>query len=156
MQQHTKIDDLAPTLGQKPALLTADWVSSTSPLVLFRLPAGFPSPAADYIESTLDLNDYLIRHKAASFLFSVQGYSMRDAGIMDGDKVVVDRAVEPQHNHIVVAVVDGHYTIKRLYRRRGCVELRPDNPEFKPICFAGDRQLEIWGVVTGVVRRYGS
>ena len=79
---------------------------------------------------------------------------MQGAGIVDGDKVVVDRSLEPQHNQIVIAVVDGEYTIKRLYFRNGLVELRSENPAFKPICFTAESQLEIWGVVVGVVRRY--
>ncbi len=131
-------------------------LAPTSPqlrLVLHRVQAGFPSPAMDYIEEGLDLNDYLVRHRAASFLFTVQGYSMQGAGIVDGDKVVVDRSIDPQHNHIVIAVVDGEYTIKRLYWRGSRIELRPENPAFQPICFADGKQLEIWGVVVGVVRR---
>ncbi len=126
----------------------------TSPLFLCSIPAGFPSPATDHMEEGLDLNEYLVRHKVASFLFRVQGHSMQNAGIVDGDKVVVDRSIEPQHNQIVIAVVDGEYTIKRLYRRSGSVELRSENAAFKPILFKADSQLEIWGVVVGVVRRY--
>jgi DNA polymerase V len=120
-----------------------------------RLSAGFPSPATDYLQETLDLNDYLIRHKAASFLFQVKGASMRDAGILDGDKVVVDRAATPQHGQIVVAVLEGEFTIKRLYWRHGQVELRPENPAFRPILVNQEAQFEIWGVVVGLVRRYG-
>ena len=142
------------TLEQSPVALTLDPPPSTSPLFLCSIPAGFPSPATDYIEDGLDLNEYLVRHKAASFMFKVQGHSMRDAGIVDGDKVVVDCSVEPQHNQIVIAVVNGDYTIKRLYRKNGRVELRAENPAFKSICFTDGSQLEIWGVVVGVVRRY--
>ena len=126
----------------------------TTPLFVHKISAGFPSPATDYIEAGLDLNKYLVQHQAASFLFNVQGDSMRDAGIVSGDKVVVDRSVEAQHRHIVIAVVDSEYTIKRLYRRNGRVELRPENPAYAPIVMAADTQLEIWGVVVGVVRRY--
>ncbi|MBD3892775.1 translesion error-prone DNA polymerase V autoproteolytic subunit [Hydrogenophaga sp.] len=122
-------------------------------LILHRVQAGFPSPAADHIEEGLDLNHYLVRHRAASFLFTVQGDSMQGAAIVDGDKVVVDRSIEPRHNHIVIAVLDGEYTIKRLYRHAGRVELRPENPAFEPIRLADDSQLEVWGVVVGVVRR---
>ena len=80
--------------------------------------------------------------------------NFRHLPVMDGDKVVVDRSLEPQHNQIVIAVVDGEYTIKRLYRTRACVELRAENPDYQPIVIAADSQLEIWGVVVGVVRRY--
>ena len=142
------------TLDQSLVALRLAPLASCSPLFLCPIPAGFPSPATDYIEDGLDLNEYLVRHKAASFMFRVKGHSMQGAGIVDGDKVVVDRSLEPQHNQIVIAVVEGEYTIKRLYHRDGHVELRSENPAFKPICFTSDSQLEIWGVVVGVVRRY--
>lgn len=124
------------------------------PLAAHRVPAGFPSPATDYLEDGLDLNAYLVQHPAATFLFSVQGHSMQGAGILDGDKVVVDRAVDARHGHIVVATVDGEFTLKRLYQRHNRVELHPDNPAFPPILFTGGTQLQVWGVVVGVVRRY--
>ena len=124
------------------------------PLAAHRVPAGFPSPATDYLEDGLDLNAYLVQHPAATFLFSVQGHSMQGAGILDGDKVVVDRAVDARHGHIVVATVDGEFPLKRLYQRHNRVELHPENPAFPPIQFTGSTQLQIWGVVVGVVRRY--
>ena len=124
------------------------------PLAAHRVPAGFPSPATDYLEDGLDLNAYLVQHPAATFLFSVQGHSMQGAGILDGDKVVVDRAVDARHGHIVVATVDGEFTLKRLYQRHNRVELHPENSAFPPIQFTGSTQLQIWGVVVGVVRRY--
>ena len=142
------------TLNQKPISLDANLALSTSPLSICKVQAGFPSPASDYTEDALDLNQYLIKHKAASFMFSVEGQSMRDAGIVDGDKVVVDRSIEAKHNHIVIAVVEGDYTIKRLYKRRERIELRAENPAFQPIVFTEFSKLEIWGVVVGVVRRY--
>ena len=124
------------------------------PLAAHRVPAGFPSPATDYVEDGLDLNGYLVQHPAATFLFSVQGHSMQGAGILEGDKVVVDRSVQARHGHIVVAVVDGEFTLKRLYQRHSRLELHPDNPDFPPIRLTGGCQLEIWGVVVGLVRKY--
>lgn len=124
------------------------------PLAAHRVPAGFPSPATDYAEDGLDLNGYLVQHPAATFLFSVQGHSMQGAGILDGDKVVVDRSVPARHGHIVIAVVDGEFTLKRLYQRHNRLELHPDNPDFQPIRLTPGKQLEIWGVVVGTVRRY--
>ena len=124
------------------------------PLAAHRVPAGFPSPATDYAEDGLDLNGYLVQHPAATFLFSVQGHSMQGAGILDGDKVVVDRSVQARHGHIVIAVVDGEFTLKRLYQRHNRLELHPDNPDFQPIRLTPGKQLEIWGVVVGAVRRY--
>jgi DNA polymerase V len=143
-----------PTLDQAVVALSQNPPSFTQPLFLSPVQAGFPSPATDYIEDGLDLNAYLVQHTAASFLFHVKGQSMQGAGIVDGDKVVVDRSVEAQHGSIVIAVVDGDYTIKRLFRRGARIELRAENAAFKPICFNPDSQLEIWGVVVGVVRRY--
>ena len=124
------------------------------PLAAHRVPAGFPSPATDYLEDGLDLNAYLVQHPAATFLFSVQGHSMQGAGILDGDKVVVDRAVDARHGHIVVATVDGEVTLKRLDQRHNSVELHPEHPALPPMQFTGSSQLQIWGVVVGVVRRY--
>ncbi len=99
------------------------------------------------------MNDYLVRNRDASFLFTVRGESMVGAGIVDGDKVVVDRSIEPRHSHIVIAAVDGEFTIKRLFKRGPRVELRAENPAFAPIRFGDGSQLEVWGVVVGVVRR---
>lgn len=119
-----------------------------------RISAGFPSPAADYAENGLDINEYLIQHKASTFIFTVVGDSMKNAGILDGDKVVVDRSIEPRHRHIVIAVVNQEYTIKRLYKRAGVIELRPENTDYQPIRFTGLDELQIWGVVTGALRRF--
>ncbi|MGZ9712611.1 LexA family protein [Glaciimonas sp. GNP009] len=124
------------------------------PLFLIKIPAGFPSPAADYVEEGLDLNTYLVKHKAASFYFTVEGDSMTGAGILAGDRVLVDRSIEPKHGHIVVAVISNEFTLKRLYRRRGVVELRPENPAYKVIVVSDDDDLQIWGVVAGVVRKF--
>lgn len=142
------------TLVQTPEVLIPAPELYCTLVFVHKVSAGFPSPATDYVEEGLDLNKYLIQHQAASFLFNVQGDSMRDAGIVSGDKVVVDRSIEPQHRHIVIAVVDTEYTIKRLYRHNGRIELRPENPEYAPIVMRTGSQLEIWGVVVGVVRRY--
>ena len=119
-----------------------------------RIAAGFPSPASDYLEPGLDLNEYLVLNKAASFKFTVTGDSMAGAGIMDGDKVVVDRSVSPVHGKIVIAVVNSEYTLKRLFHFNGCLELRAENAAYRPIKMEEGSELEIWGVVVGVVRKY--
>lgn len=124
------------------------------PLFLQRVPAGFPSPAAEYEESGLDLNEYMVRNRAATFYFRVQGDSMTGARIFDGDLLVVDRSIEPRHGHVVLAVIDNEYTVKRLYRRGGAIELRPDNPAFRPIRLRDGEELQVWGVVTGVLCRF--
>lgn len=144
------------TLNQEPQALARELVVSELKLLSHRISAGFPSPAGDYAEDGLDLNNYLVQNKPATFMFTVRGESMIGAGICDSDKVVVDRALKAKHNDIVVAVVDGEYTIKRLYKYRGRIELRPENPNYQPITFAEGNELQIWGVVVGVVRRYAS
>lgn len=123
------------------------------PLFLSRVPAGFPSPAEDYVEGSLDLNEHLIKHKEATFFVRVQGESMIGAGIQNGDLLVVDRALEAVDKNIVIAVVDGELTLKRLSKRNGQVRLLPENPCFHPIEFNDDQVLEIWGVVTSVIHR---
>lgn len=144
------------SLNQEPQALAGDLASYELKLLSHRISAGFPSPAGDYVEDGLDLNNYLVQNKPATFMFTVRGESMIVAGIHDGDKVVVDRALKAKHNDIVVAVVDGEYTIKRLYKYRGRIELRPENPDYQPITLTEGNELQIWGVVTGVVRKYTS
>lgn len=126
---------------------------ATRPLFCQKIPAGFPSPAADYTEKGLDLNTFMVQHKEASFFFKVVGMSLSGVGILDGDIVLVDRSVTAAHGHYVLAVIDGEYTLKRLYRQHGVVELHPENPAFKPIRLVEGNELQVWGVVTGVVRK---
>jgi len=118
------------------------------------LPAGFPSPAAEYIEQPLDLHEYLIRNATATFYFRVSGNSMTGARIFDGDMLIVDRSIPPQHGHIVVASVNGEFTVKRLYRRAGIVELRPENPAFTTIQFSDGEEMQVWGVVIGTFCKF--
>jgi DNA polymerase V len=141
------------TVLQQPEPVSVDPVPWPTRVIRQRIPAGFPSPAAEYAESSLDLNDYLITHKAATFLFTVVGNSMAKAGILDGDKVVVDRSIAPRHGHIVIAMLNAEYTIKRLYMRGGIIELRPENSDYQPIQLSGEDELQIWGVVTGSIRK---
>ena len=143
-------------LAQKP-LSALSWPRpSQVKLVVHKLSAGFPSPAADYAEDELDLNEYLIRNKPATFLFTVKGDSMIEAGILSADKVVVDRSLIAQHRGIVVAVVGGDYTLKFFHRQAGVIQLHSANPRYPPLCFSQDDELQLWGVVVGVVRRLKS
>ena len=144
------------TLSQSPKALAGYFAAYELKLLSHRISAGFPSPAADYAEDGLDLNHYLVQNKPATFMFTVQGDSMLGAGICDGDKVVVDKALKAKHQDIVVAVVDGEYTIKRLYQLRGRIELQPENPSYQPMTFSEGSELQIWGVVVGVVRKYSN
>lgn len=152
----SQLSPLKTTLSQAPEALAGHFAAYELKLFSHRISAGFPSPAADYAEDGLDLNQYLVENKPATFMFTVKGDSMLGAGICDGDKVVVDKALKPKHKDIVVAVVDGEYTIKRLYQSRGRIELQPENPSYQPITFSEGNELQIWGVVVGVVRKYST
>ncbi len=123
------------------------------PLHSHSVSAGFPSPADDYVEDHLDLNELLISNKPATFFLRVKGDSMLNAGIHDGDIIVVDRSLRPAHRSIVVAVVDGELTVKRLHLRNGAAELHAENPQYAPICLGSGQELMIWGVVTSAVHQ---
>ena len=126
------------------------------PLPLFgaRIPAGFPSPADDDLEGTIDLNEQLIRHPAATFFLRVQGDSMTGAGIRDGDLLVVDRSREAKSGSIVVAAVDGELTLKRLKIAGERVWLVPEHPDYAPLEIQGEMGLVVWGVVAHVVHSF--
>jgi DNA polymerase V len=117
-------------------------------LYSFRIPAGFPSPAEDFKENNLDLNDYLIRNKSATFLIKVTGTSMEGAGIFDEDILVVDRAAEVSDGRIILGVLNGEFTVKRLKMKGDQVVLLPENNNFNPIVITHDTDFKIWGVVT--------
>ena len=122
------------------------------PLLATPVPAGFPSPADDYIEGRLSLDDHLVRNPAATFLVRVQGHSMIAAGIHDGDLLVVDRAVAPTDGSVVVAVVDGAFALKRIGRDpAGRLALAPASEE--GAIRLSDPRLELWGVVRWAVHR---
>lgn len=123
------------------------------PLYLATVPAGFPSPAEDYIDRKLDLNEHLVRHPAATFFVRADGDSMRDAGVASGDILVVDRAVTPQNGHIVIAALDGELTVKRLRRENGRLFLMPDNPDYAPVEVSPEASFEVWGVVTYIIHK---
>lgn len=120
------------------------------PLTIFhaQVYAGFPSPAADYAQSRIDLNDHLLLNENASFLFHVRGDSMIGIGIYDGDTLIVDRSITPVHNQIVLAVIDQEFTVKRLFLRSDEVRLVAENLDFPPIQLKEGQELKIWGVVT--------
>lgn len=124
-------------------------------MLICRVDAGFPSPAADDLEEPIDLAAWLVQHPAASYVMRVQGWSMAGASISDGDHVIVDRSVEPLSGSIVVAMLHGDRTLKRLRRRGGRMWLLPEplvDGEFPETLV--DENVEIWGVVTGLARRY--
>jgi DNA polymerase V len=125
--------------------------SPRPPLFAGPIAAGFPSPADDYIEQHLDLNDHLIDHPAATFLVRVSGDAMTGASIHDGDLLIVDRALEPVDGRIVIAAVNGELTVKRLAWRDGAAWLVPKNPAYAPLPLSEDLEGVIWGVVTRVL-----
>ncbi|MDD5089368.1 MAG: translesion error-prone DNA polymerase V autoproteolytic subunit [Candidatus Wallbacteria bacterium] len=123
------------------------------PLFSDGIAAGFPSPADDYIERKLDLNEYLIRHPAATFFVRVEGESMINAGIHPGDILIVDRALEPGDNKIVVALLEGEFTVKRLRKTCSGLFLLAENPAYAPIEIQQGANFEIWGVVAFVIHQ---
>ena len=123
------------------------------PMVEGTVWAGFPSPAADFQVKRHDLNDLMVTHPAATFFWHVRGTSMVEAGISDGDMLVVNRALAPQHMDVVVAEVDGEFTVKHFCSKGGCVSLRAANPTFPPIILKEGQTLTICGVVTYTVRK---
>ena len=119
--------------------------------------AGFPSPADDYIHETLDFNKDFIRHPEATFYGDIDGDSMKDAGIYDGDRVIIDRAVEAHDGSIIVAFLNGEFTVKYLdlkHKKDGYIELRPANPAYPVFKVEAGDSFEVWGVVIHLIRTF--
>ena len=119
-----------------------------------KVQAGFPSPAEDLGAKRIDLNDILITHPQATFLVRVSGPSMEKYGIFDGDYLVVNRAIRPRHGHIVVAIVDGEFTVKYLHDRAGRMKLKAGNPTYPDLVPKDGQIMEVWGVVTSCIKRF--
>jgi len=126
------------------------------PIDSVKVSAGFPSPAADYEESRLDINEYLVRNPVSTFFFPVQGDSMEGAEMHDGDILVVDKSVRACHGHIVIAFIDGQRLVKRLYNRAGRVALVAENLSYPPLEIKEGMELLAWGVVVGKFKRFGA
>lgn len=124
------------------------------PLFSHKVCAGFPSPADDYIEGRLSLDEHLIQHKDSTFFVRAKGNSMVGAGIFDGDLLVVDKSLTPSSGDIVIAIVDGGLTVKRMIRRGSEIILKPENPRYKEIEFKEGQELQVWGVVTSTVKKF--
>ena len=137
-------------------------IKATKPLLSYqalklfehKVPAGFPSPADDHIEKKLDLNDYLIKQKEATFFVRIKGDSMIDAGIHDNDIVIVDKSQKASNGDIVLASIDGEFTVKLLSSYKSKYRLLAANEKYKPIEINESMQFEVWGVVTGAVRKF--
>jgi DNA polymerase V len=117
------------------------------------VPAGFPSPAADYEQDKLDLNKHLVSNPAATFFVKVAGDSMIGAGIHHGDLLVVDRSVEPRDKSVVIAVLNGELTVKRIRIRNRKITLEPENDGYPTQEITPDTAFEVWGVVTSVIHK---
>ncbi len=121
------------------------------PLFLESVSAGFPSPADDYMDKSLDLNEYLIHNPAATFFVRVTGNSMLDAGIHGDDLLIVDRSLSPKDGSIIIAVIDGELIVKRMSMKKNKIFLIAENRSFDPIEIKPEMNFEVWGVVTTVI-----
>ena len=124
------------------------------PIVSTKIPAGFPSPASDFEENSLDLNTFLIKHKTSTFFAKVSGDSMKNAGVHDGDLLVVDRSLEASNRDIAVCYLNGEYTVKRLVFENDAVWLVPENDRYEAIKVDSGNELIIWGIVISVVKKF--
>ncbi|MEN9977988.1 MAG: mutasis [Bacteroidota bacterium] len=122
------------------------------PVISEGISAGFPSPALDFIDLTIDMNKHLVKHPATTFYGRVKGQSMKDAGIFDGDLLVIDKSLQPTDNKIAVCYIDGEFTIKRIQIQKDCVWLIPENEAYQPIKVTADNDFIIWGMVTHVIK----
>lgn len=124
------------------------------PLVEATISAGFPSPADDYSESRLDLNKQLITNESATFYARVRGDSMTLAGISDGDLLIIDRSKTPANGSIVVCLIDGEFTVKRLQKNGNHFFLMPENDKYQPIKIKPENDVTVWGVVTYTIKKH--
>jgi DNA polymerase V len=124
------------------------------PVISSGISAGFPSPAMDFIDLTIDMNKHLIKHPSATFYGRVKGMSMKDAGIHDGDLLVIDKSIQPSNDKIAVCYIDGDFTVKRIKIENDCIWLIPENETYTPIKVTSDNDFIIWGIVTHVIKAF--
>lgn len=122
------------------------------PIVSLGISAGFPSPAMDFIDLSIDLNKYLIKHPSATYYGRVIGDSMKDAGIDDGDLLIIDRSLEPTNGKIAVCYINGEFTLKKIKIDQDCCWLLPANEKYEPIKVTPDNDFIIWGIVIHVIK----
>lgn len=122
------------------------------PFISGGIKAGFPSPAADFDESKISLDNVLVKNREATFYAKASGTSMIGAGIDDGDILVIDRSIEPQNNKIAICLIDGEFTVKRIKIEKDAVYLMPENNNYQPIKVTDENELVIWGIVTYVIK----
>jgi DNA polymerase V len=124
------------------------------PLISGGISAGFPSPALDFVDLSIDLNKHLIKHPSATFYGRVKGQSMKDEGIHDGDLLVIDKSIEPTDGKIAVCYIDGEFTIKKIKLEKDCCLLIPANDAYDIIKVTADNDFIIWGIVTHVIKSF--
>ena len=124
------------------------------PYVDVGISAGFPSPADDFIELTIDLNRELIKHKDSTFFAKVKGNSMKNAGIFDGDLLIIDKSLEPQDGKIAICQIDGDFTVKRIKKENDVVWLIAESEDYKPIKVTEENELMIWGIVIHSIKTF--
>jgi DNA polymerase V len=124
------------------------------PYVDVGISAGFPSPADDFLELTIDLNKHLIKHKDSTFFAKVKGHSMKNAGIFDGDLLIIDKSLAPQDGKIAICQIDGEFTVKRIKIENEVVWLIAENEEYKPIKVTEENELMIWGIVIHSIKTF--
>lgn len=124
------------------------------PFIDAGISAGFPSPADDFIELSIDLNKQLIKNKDTTFFAKVKGHSMKNAGIFDGDLLIIDKSLEPQNNKIAICQIDGEFTVKRIKIDKGIIWLIAENEEYEPIKVTPENDFIIWGIVTSSIKSF--
>jgi DNA polymerase V len=144
LQTTTTLDFYFPDHGTKMKL----------PFMDVGISAGFPSPADDFIELSIDLNKHLIKHKDTTFFAKVKGHSMKDAGIYDGDLLVIDKSLEPQDGKIAICQIDGEFTVKRIKIEENLIWLIAENENYKPIKVTPENELMIWGIVIHSIKSF--
>ena len=142
MKKKNTINFFTPSHGKLEAILINAGIS-----------AGFPSPAGDFKQERISLDKELIKNKEATFFARVSGESMINAGLEDGDLIVIDRSLEPTNNKIAVCFIDGEFTVKRLQVKKNKIWLKPENTNYKAIEVKEDNELIIWGIVTNVIKK---
>ena len=126
--------------------------SSKQWLVEQGISAGFPSPADDFKETKISLDQELVKNKESTFYAKVSGNSMEEAGLSDGDLIIIDRSLSPENKKIAVCFLDGEFTVKRIIKKEGVLYLKPENKNYKEISINEDNELVIWGIVTYVIK----
>jgi DNA polymerase V len=130
-----------------------DEIASTIPMFSDAVQAGFPSPAEDHMDMELNLNDHLVQNPSATFCVKAIGESMKDAGIQSGDIMIVDKSLEPSNRSIVLAVIDGEFTVKRVNMNENELYLMPENNSFSPIKITKEMDFQVWGIVTYIIHK---